>query len=429
MTYQEAVNWLYSRLPAWHRVGKAAYKANLDNTLALDTYFGHPHRSFRTIHVAGTNGKGSVSHMLASVLMEAGFKTGLYTSPHLKDFRERIRINGMMIPEDEVSGFISKHERFINELQPSFFELTVAMAFDHFARMGVDIAVIEVGMGGRLDSTNIINPELSVITNIGHDHMEFLGETLAAIAGEKAGIIKSSVPVVIGETQEETMEVFRSVAEERGSELLVADRMFSCHLGKFDPETGTRPYLLTGIDGGKSLTGITPLGGLAQEKNLCTVAAACSLLSQKNGISIRHITDGIARVVSNTGLAGRWQVLSTRPLTVCDTGHNLEGLRYVIRQIASVPKRRLHMVIGFVNDKDLSAVLPLMPTDAVYYFTRASLERALDETLLMEQAGKYCLTGTAYHTVAEALRAATKSATEEDMIFVGGSTFVVAEVV
>jgi dihydrofolate synthase/folylpolyglutamate synthase len=428
MTYKETTDYLYSMLPAYHRIGKAAYKGDLNNTIELDGYFDHPHSRFRSVHVAGTNGKGSVSHMLASILQEAGYRTGLYTSPHLKDFRERIRINGMMISEEEVVSFVEKHDEAILKIKPSFFELTVAMAFDYFVRMDVQAAVIEVGMGGRLDSTNIITPELSVITNIGHDHMEFLGDTLAAIAGEKAGIIKEGVPAVIGETQPETTEVFKSRAAMLNAPLSFADREFICNLGEMNNETGVRSYTLQDLFTLITLSGTTPLGGLAQEKNIQTVAAAVNILSVPFSLTREHFINGVANVITNTGLMGRWQVLSHSPLTVCDTGHNREGLEYVVRQIGSTPKAHLHMVIGFVNDKDLSLVLPLMPHDATYYFTRASVPRALDEKILKAEAERYGLPGNSYPTVADALNTARNAAGADDMIFIGGSTFVVAEV-
>jgi dihydrofolate synthase/folylpolyglutamate synthase len=429
MTYKETTDYLYSMLPAYHRIGKAAYKGDLNNTTELDAYFGHPHKKYRTIHVAGTNGKGSVSHMLASVLQEAGFRTGLYTSPHLRDFRERIRLDGQMISEEEVISFVEKHDQAVRRIEPSFFELTVAMAFDYFARMEADVAVVEVGMGGRLDSTNIIMPELSVITNIGHDHMEFLGDTLAEVAGEKAGIIKEGVPVVIGETQSETGDVFAARAAQKNAPLSYADREFLCTLGKMNTKSGVREYKLQDLMTLVTTTGTTPLGGLAQQKNIQTVAAAVNIMSVTFGLTRDHFVKGVANVITNTGLMGRWQVLSESPLTVCDTGHNREGLEYVVRQISLTPKNKLHMVIGFVNDKDLSLVLPLLPRDAAYYFTRASVPRALDEKVLLSEAGKYGLYGASYETVAAALGAARASAGEYDMIFIGGSTFVVAEVV
>lgn len=427
MTYQEAVNWLYSRLPAWHRVGKAAYKANLDNTIALDSYFGNPHRSFRSVHVAGTNGKGSVSHMIASVFQDAGYKTGLYTSPHLKDFRERMKVSGTMIPEGEVIDFIGRHESVISSVQPSFFELTVAMAFDYFARMAVDVAVIEVGMGGRLDSTNIITPVLSVITNIGHDHMEFLGDTLAGVAAEKAGIIKEGVPVVVGESHKETRDVFISRAEKINAPVSFADREYRCNLGGLDEVTGFRQYMLYDLHSHARRRGVTPLGGLAQQKNIQTAASAVAKLAPGFGLDEAHFERGVEDVVRNTGLMGRWQILGHSPLTVCDTGHNREGLEYVIRQIRSLSRARLHMVIGFVNDKDLSSILPLFPKEAYYYFTKASIPRAMDEQLLKAEAEKYGLHGTSHSSVARALESARLAADPDDMIFVGGSTFVVAE--
>ncbi len=427
MTYTETVNYLFSLLPAYHRLGKPAYKGNLDNTLELDRYFGHPHTRFRSVHVAGTNGKGSVSHMTASVLQEAGYRTGLYTSPHLKDFRERIRVDGAMIPEEEVIRFVKEHDEIIRRLKPSFFELTVALAFDYFARMRVDVAVVEVGMGGRLDSTNIITPLLSVITNIGHDHMEFLGNTLEAVAGEKAGIIKEGVPVVIGETQPETRDVFLRCAEALNAPITFADNRFRCGLGRIFPNSSMRRFTLTGLDDGITLHGETPLGGLAQKKNLQTAASAVEILSEELGLSRDHFLRGVAGVVSNTGLMGRWQILSHSPLTVCDTGHNREGLEYVMKQVRATAKGKLHMVIGFVNDKDLGLVLPLFPKNARYYFTRASVPRALDEKLLMAAAEGFGLSGSAYPSVPEAVAAARAGAGQRDMIFIGGSTFVVAE--
>jgi len=427
MTYTETVDYLFSLLPAYHRIGKPAYKGNLDNTEELDLEFGHPHRLFRSVHVAGTNGKGSVSHMTASVLQEAGYRTGLYTSPHLKDFRERIRVNGVMIGEDDVVRFVEEHDGLIRRVSPSFFELTVAMAFDYFARMNVDVAVIEVGMGGRLDSTNIITPVLSVITNIGHDHMEFLGKTLAAVAEEKAGIIKENIPVIIGETQDETREVFRQRADELNAPLTFADRRYQCGMGAIAPESAMRPFILSGPGESDRIEGVTPLGGLAQQKNIQTVAAVVEALSEEFGLTREHFIRGVAAVVTNTGLMGRWQILSRSPLTVCDTGHNREGLEYVMRQVMSTPKERLHMVIGFVNDKDLTSVLPLFPGDAVYYFTRASVPRALDEKVLKETAEGYGLSGEAWPSVPEAVAAARSAAGPRDMIFIGGSTFVVAD--
>ena len=427
MTYEQTLGFLFSQLPAYHLIGKAAYKNDLSNTLALDDYFRHPHLRFKTIHVAGTNGKGSVSHLIASVLQEAGYKTGLYTSPHLKDFRERIKINGIMISENEVIAFVENNKEIIRSLKPSFFELTVAMAFDFFAKNNINIAVIEVGLGGRLDSTNIINPILSVITNIGHDHMDLLGDSFNKIAIEKAGIIKKKVPVVIGETQPGTKEIFISRAAKMESEIIFADQSFSCHLEENNIKTGERKYIIRDIRNNSSFEGITVLGGDYQSKNLVSVYQVFKSVKGILHFSDNNIINGISRVIINTGLSGRWQILSHNPLTICDTGHNKEGLEYVLNQINRIPKTGLHMVIGFVNDKDLSSVLPLFPKDAHYYFTKASVPRALDEEILMKKAEEYGLNGKCYPDVKSAMKTAAKYATVNDMIFVGGSTFIVAD--
>jgi len=366
--------------------------------------------------------------MIASVMQDAGYRTGLYTSPHLKDFRERIRIDGRMIGEEEVISFVEQHNDLIIKVQPSFFELTVAMAFDYFARLEVDVAVVETGMGGRLDSTNIITPDLSVITNIGHDHMEFLGDTMAAVAGEKAGIIKKGVPVVIGETQRQTAGVFRGKAEAMDAPCTFADRIYRCRLGRAPHGGAMRRYALRDLRDGNVLKGFTPLGGDAQRKNIQTVAAAVDVLSGSFELGEENLLKGVADVISSTGLLGRWQVLSQSPLTICDTGHNREGLEYVVRQLNKARKHALHVILGFVSDKDLSSVLPLFPHDALYYFTRASVPRALDEKVLMAAAAGYGLHGSSHSTVDGALRAASAAAKPDDMIFIGGSTFVVAEV-
>jgi dihydrofolate synthase / folylpolyglutamate synthase len=429
MNYEQTLEFLFSQLPAYHRIGKAAYKGDLSNTIALDNYLGNPHRKYRTIHVAGTNGKGSVSHMIASVLQEAGYRTGLYTSPHLKDFRERIKINGVMIPTATVIEFVKKHKDTFESLKPSFFEMTVAMALDFFAERDVDVAVIEAGVGGRLDSTNIINPVLSVITNIGHDHMDLLGNTLEKIAFEKAGIIKKSIPVVISETQPSVKEIFISKASESVSRISFADERFSCFLEDNDSRNVTRRYKVVDMVTGKKSEGETVLCGDYQLRNL--KALFCVFVNLK-GIftcSDKNISDGIRNVVINTGLAGRWQILNSEPLTICDTGHNKEGLEYVIEQIRRIPKSGLHMVVGFVNDKDLDSVLPLFPREATYYFTRASIPRALNEETLRLEAARFGLTGNSYHDVKTAYMQATRNAEKSEMIFIGGSTFIVAEVV
>jgi dihydrofolate synthase/folylpolyglutamate synthase len=429
MTYAQSLDFLFSQLPAYHRIGKAAYRNDLNNTILLDNYFGNPHLKFRTIHVAGTNGKGSVSHMIASILQEAGYKTGLYTSPHLKDFRERIKVNGIMIPENEVVTFVTKHQRIIESVKPSFFEMTVAMAFSYFAACNVDIAVIEVGLGGRLDSTNIISPVLSVITNIGHDHMDLLGNTIEKVAAEKAGIIKKKTPVIISETQHDTKNVFIKKAEENDSPITFADRLFSCQLSEIESLTGRRDYLMTSITDSEVQGGETVLGGDYQSKNLQAVFAVFRILKNILEVSEKNIISGIRNVVLNTGLSGRWQILGVSPLIICDTGHNKEGLEYVLNQIGRIRRSELHIVLGFVNDKDLGSVLPLFPTGARYYFTKASVPRALDEVKLKSEAAKHGLWGESYPNVKNALDFAKARAQRSDLIFIGGSTFIVAEVI
>ena len=427
MNYKQTIEFLYSQLPAYHRIGKAAYKNDLQNTLELDEHLGHPHSGYRTIHVAGTNGKGSVSHMIASVLMEAGYKTGLYTSPHLKDFRERIRVNGKMIPKSAVIEFIRKNSSFLSSLKPSFFEMTVGMAFDYFSVTGVDIAVIEVGLGGRLDSTNIIEPVLSVITNIGHDHFDLLGDTIEKVAGEKAGIIKSGVPVVISETQEETKNLFTEKASETGSEIFFADRNYTCVLNDFDYIKGKRNYRIRENLSRKSFSGEVGPGGDYQAKNLQAVYQAFNVIKSSVPHTDKNLIDGIRKVVANTKLAGRWQIIGRKPLIVCDTGHNMEGLEYVMNQVNKVPKGRLHLVLGFVSDKDLGLIMPLFPSDGFYYFTKASVPRALDEKILMAEAANWNLKGESYPDVKSAVISARTNASENDMIFIGGSTFIVAD--
>jgi dihydrofolate synthase/folylpolyglutamate synthase len=427
MTYKETIEFLYTQLPVYHRIGKAAYKADLGNAMKLDEYFNHPHRKFRSVHVAGTNGKGSVSHMIASVLQEAGYKTGLYTSPHLKDFRERIKINGQMIPKKKVVSFVEKNKEVLISVEASFFEMSVAMAFDHFAKEEVEIAVIEVGLGGRLDSTNIISPLLSVITNIGHDHMDLLGNTLEKIAGEKAGIIKKNIPVVIGEKLDSTKSVFSEKAAETSSELLFAEDSYECKLENLNLESSTRLFCLSLKHTTYKICGETPLGGDYQINNLPVVACATDILRRFFDISPDNFTEGIRKTIINTDLQGRWQILGKEPLIICDTGHNREGLEYVLEQIKRIQKAKLHMIIGFVNDKDLSGVLPLFPQDATYYFTKASVPRALDENILKTDASRFGLTGDSFDNVAIAVHAARKNAGKNDMIFIGGSTFVVAD--
>ena len=429
-TYQQVLDFLYSQLPMFQRTGAAAYKDNLDNTIRLDEMFDHPHRSFKTIHVAGTNGKGSVSHMLASILQEAGYKTGLYTSPHLKDFRERIRVNGEMITEEAVVWFtdLFQAKNELEMIEPSFFELTVSMAFDYFRSMNVDVAVIEVGLGGRLDSTNIITPEVSVITNISFDHMALLGDTLPKIAAEKAGIIKKDVPVVVGETAPETRFVFEQFAGNMQTKLAFADQEY------------LTDYSMLTIDGKQSLNIRKndqliyqdlklDLLGIYQRYNVPTVLKAIDLLNEKGwNLSENIIRKGLLNVIQNTGLLGRWQIIGHNPLVVCDTGHNQAGIKLVVEQINQAAWKALHIVIGMVSDKDQDKVLSLLPTNAKYYFTKASIPRAAEPEVLAAKAERFGLNGDCYPTVRQALSVALANAGENDLVFVGGSTFVVAEI-
>ncbi|MDR2887472.1 MAG: bifunctional folylpolyglutamate synthase/dihydrofolate synthase [Bacteroidales bacterium] len=430
MTYDETVEFIYSRLPAWHRTGKAAYKNSLYNTERLDSYFGHPHRAYPTIHVGGTNGKGSVSYMMASVLQQAGYRTGLYTSPHLKDFRERIRVNGEMIGREHVVSFVGSHREIIESLRPSFFELTVAMAFEYFAIKRVDVAVIEVGLGGRLDSTNIISPAVSVITNIGHDHMDILGNTPEKIAAEKAGIIKHGTPVVIGETTPATHRVFTGAARRQEAEIFFAAENYGSLLGDFDILSPARTYTVTEHATRKIFRGTVPLAGDYQQANLKTVFQTWRCLEKKLAITEQSLTGGIANVTVNTGLQGRWQTLGNSPLVICDTGHNIEGIEYVSRQLERIAsdKRRLHLVLGFANDKDVDKILPLFPRNAVYYFTKAAIPRAMDENTLKAKALAAGLHAYSFQSVREAFASALTASGETDIIFIGGSFFIVAEV-
>ncbi|MBQ4476850.1 MAG: bifunctional folylpolyglutamate synthase/dihydrofolate synthase, partial [Bacteroidales bacterium] len=395
MNYQEAIDFMFSSLPMYQRVGKAAYKANLDNTLDLDEYFGHPHKSFKTIHVAGTNGKGSVSHSLAAILQSAGYKTGLYTSPHLVDYRERIRINGEMISKDYVCDFINDNQEIIGKLKPSFFEMSVALAFKYFADMKVDVAVIEVGMGGRLDSTNIITPELSVITNISFDHTQFLGNTLPLIAGEKAGIIKPGIPVVIGQTQAETKDVFLAKAKEQNSPITFADKEIKVEKTKVADNHKYAEYLINNAETIKF-----DLFGEYQTKNLATILEAAKQLKNRGfAIDDKNVDEALQNVKGLTGLHGRWEILSESPLTICDTGHNIDGLSYVTAQLKAIKSRKLHIVLGFVNDKDVEHVMPLFPKDAQYYFTQAEIPRAMPAEQVKAYGEKFGLTGEIYENV------------------------------
>lgn len=424
MTYNEATTYLFNSAPLFQNIGAGAYKEGLSNTNALDSRYGHPHRCYRTIHVGGTNGKGSVSHTLAAILQCAGYKVGLYTSPHLTDFRERIRVNGQMIPEQRVIDFVTGEKEFFEPLHPSFFELATALAFLYFKEEKVDVAVIEVGLGGRLDCTNIINPDLSVITNISKDHVQFLGDTPTLIAKEKAGIIKPGAPVVIGETNNniEVRNVFITKSKEVGTSIKFADEESEI-LHSFAQPQGGRKYQTKnwGVFNGE-------LGGDCQEKNTATILCAVqTLIEQGYNIKEKHVHEGIAKVCSLTGLMGRWQRMENEPLAICDTGHNIGGMQYIVGQLASTPHERLHFVIGMVNDKDIDSVLGILPKDAEYYFTQASVQRALSAESLAIKAGKVGLKGVVITDVKEAYRKARQNATKDDLIFVGGSTFVVAD--
>jgi len=430
MTYPQTIDYLYSRLPVFHRIGKAAYKADLVNTLALCQHLGNPQHQFKSIHVAGTNGKGSVSHLLAAVLQSAGYKTGLYTSPHLKSFTERIRISGQPVPEQFVVDFVEENKSFIEELAPSFFELTVGMAFDYFAREKVDIAVIEVGLGGRLDSTNVITPELSVITNISWDHANILGDTLEKIAAEKAGIIKPGVPVVISERQPDVEQVFIEKAAQENAPLLFADDEYVIvPLDMDNTMVGTRQIEVTDVTDGLSVYPLEiGLLGDYQAKNLAGVLKAVDVLSGKGwSIPADALSTGVREVVQLTGLKGRWQILAQHPLTICDTGHNESGIRQITEQLGQLQHRQLHIVMGTVNDKDLRKILSLLPPKAAYYFCQANIPRALEAAQLAEQAAAFGLQGTVIPDVNAALAEARRRATADDVIFIGGSTFVVAE--
>lgn len=426
MTYEDTIQFLFSQLPMYQRTGAAAYKDNLDNTLALDTLFGHPHRAFKTVHVAGTNGKGSVSHCIASVLQSAGYRVGLYTSPHLRDYRERIKVNGEMIPRDAVADFVNRFFALKKEqeIAPSFFEFSVIMAFDYFAHEKVDVAVIEVGLGGRLDSTNIITPEVSVITNISLDHTNLLGNTLEKIAGEKAGIIKNEIPVVIGETQDETTPVFMQVCNERNASITFADQ----HYLLVPANDGQ--YMVTSECQIMYRTIELGLKGEYQQRNAITTIAAIEELRRRNFvIEEKAVLDGLSKVVKNTGLEGRWQQLGDRPRIICDSGHNEAGLSWVTAQLRKEEYKRLHFVFGTVNDKAIDKILKLLPHEATYYFTQANIARALGANQLKDLAKSYKLNGEAFASVNEAFEAAKENAGFDDLIFVGGSTFVVAEVI
>ena len=405
MNYQETVNWMFGQLPMYQNIGKSAYKADLSNTILLANYLDNPEKKLKCIHVAGTNGKGSTSHMLASILQEAGYKVGLYTSPHLKDYRERIKINNEEISEDFVVDFIEKHKSFFENNDLSFFEMTVGLAFDYFEKSDIDIAIIEVGMGGRLDSTNIIMPLVSVITNIGLDHVQFLGNTLSLIANEKAGIIKPNIPVVIGEYLPETKPVFLAKANVENAAIYFASDLIS---DVYESD----------------------LIGDYQVSNIKTVVQTIKVLKQQNDfeISEANIKNGLINVKRNTNLQGRWQVLQEKPLVICDTAHNAHGSKIVLKQIEKQQFEQLHFVFGVVNDKDLDSILPLFPKNAKYYFCKPNIPRGLDAEILQEKCKSFGLKGVLNNSVATAYETALASANDNDMVFIGGSTFVVAEI-
>ena len=402
MNYQQTLHWMFAQLPMYQRIGESAFKKDLTNTLAFSKELGFPEKKFKSIHVAGTNGKGSTSHMLASILQEAGYKVGLYTSPHLKNFTERIRINGKEIPKRTVTAFINQQKDFLESQKLSFFEMTVGLAFDYFANEKVDIAVIEVGLGGRLDSTNIITPQVSVITNIGYDHMQFLGETLPEIAGEKAGIIKQHIPIIIGEFQSEVAYVFQNKATEKNTSITFASQ-------------DTADYR-------------TDLLGDYQKSNTKTAVAAIKKLPGFL-VSDENIKVGLQNVVKNTSLKGRWQVLRENPTVICDTAHNKEGLQIAINQLKNQKFEQLHILLGVVSDKKVADIFPFFPKAAHYYFCKPNIPRGLSEVVLQQQAATFGLQGNTFSSVKKALNAALKSANQQDIIYVGGSTFVVAEVV
>ncbi|MUV03759.1 bifunctional folylpolyglutamate synthase/dihydrofolate synthase [Flavobacterium rakeshii] len=403
MTYQETIEWMFNQLPMYQTQGASAFKKDLTNTLLLAKHLNNPENGFKSVHVAGTNGKGSVSNMLASILQEAGYKVGLYTSPHLKDFRERIKINGEDISKEFVMDFMDKNKRFFEASQLSFFEMTVGLAFDYFTKEKVDVAIVETGMGGRLDSTNIVTPLVSVITNIGFDHTQFLGNTLEKIAFEKAGIIKNNVPVVIGEYTPETKAVFETKAKEMQSDITFASDV---NFPVYESD----------------------LTGDYQKQNRKTVLATINVLKHYFDITEEALVNGLLNVVKNTGFMGRWQVIHQNPTAVCDTAHNSHGLKIVLNQIAQQKFKDLRIVFGVVNDKDLTEILPLMPKNAIYYFCKPNVMRGLDEKNLQEKFLGYDLKGGVYYSVADAYENALADADENDFVYVGGSTFVVAEI-
>lgn len=433
MDYKETLSWMFDRLPMYQRIGKAAYKADLSNTMAILDALGNPEKNIRAIHVAGTNGKGSVSHIIASILQEAGYRTGLYTSPHLKDFRERIKINGQLIPKEKVVNFISANKDTFAKIKSSFFEMTVGMAFEYFADEKVDFAVIETGLGGRLDSTNLCRPAISIITNIGIDHTAFLGNTLEKIAYEKAGIIKPGIPVVVGKHQMEVDKVFELACSKKESPLFFAEddmelRSFRSRPGRDENYQAFDVWyknqnIITGLK--------SPLPGNYQKENICTALRSVNLLKENNIIDVSNteISNGVENVISNTGFYGRWQKLHTNPLTICDTGHNIDGIKAVVTQLGEMNFGHLHFVLGMVSDKDVFGILNILPKNATYYFCKPDIPRGMDSEELAESGFKAGLNGKPYNSVMQAYHSAKNNAAANDLVFIGGSTFVVAEVI
>ncbi|MEI6522676.1 MAG: folylpolyglutamate synthase/dihydrofolate synthase family protein [Bacteroidota bacterium] len=431
-SYAHTLEYLYKQLPMFHRIGKAAYKADLSNTISILDVLNNPQESFKSVHIAGTNGKGSTSHLIASIFKEAGYKTGLYTSPHLKDFRERIKINGEMIPENYVVSFVENYKIDFEKIAPSFFEWTVGLAFDYFRNEKVDIAIIETGLGGRLDSTNLIHPLVSVITNIGFDHTDLLGDTLEKIAFEKAGIIKENTPVVIGETIEQTKDVFAEKSKKEKSNIFFAEDEFE--IDNFNQDFNSKTPLIKTKFLNKTTKEVLeiqcPLAGIYQLKNFRTVLQTFEVLKKVNiDIDKKHIEKGFENVITNTDLKGRWQILSTLPLVVADTAHNEHGIEQIILQLSKIKYKKLHLVLGFVKDKEVEKILKMFPQNASFYFAKPNIPRGMDVNEIKEIAARLNLNFNLFNSVSDALKSAKANAINNDLIYIGGSTFIVAEVV
>ncbi|GAB4321525.1 MAG: folylpolyglutamate synthase/dihydrofolate synthase family protein [Bacteroidales bacterium] len=427
MDYQDTLDFLFSRLPMFQRVGAAAYKADLSRTVKMNVLAGNPEKEFPSVHIAGTNGKGSVAHLVASVLQEAGYKTGLFTSPHLVDFRERIKVNGSMIPEEAVVSFVQRYRESASDFQPSFFEYTFTMAMEWFRRSGVDVAVVETGMGGRLDSTNTVKSILSVITNIGFDHQQFLGDSLSAIASEKAGIIKPKVPVVVGRPEPEMMDVIRSRAAQAGSEVVPAPGRYLVKISEQLP-SGIYRFQIRDVGSDTHFFLDSPLGGYYQNENFATALTTLDMLKELYpGINQHAVQAGFEKVIKNTGLRGRWEKIAENPLVIADTAHNADGLRWVTQQLREVKCNKRHIVLGLVKEKNLVELLRLFPGDALYYFCQPSVPRAMPEHQLVNAAMECGLNGKSFGSVTRAYEAAMSEASDDDLIFVGGSTFTVAD--